>query len=81
MNKIDQLKQAVAKLETDLFALQSAESERSQWEDNDLTRRDGSSAQDARNDAIGRDASTRVMEAKHEVKLQKALVEKLASAI
>jgi hypothetical protein len=81
MNKIDALKQAVAKLEADLASLDNAERELSNWEDHDLTRRDGSSAQDARNEEMGRDARMRVRDAKHQVDAQKSAVAALTNAI
>ena len=81
MSKIDDLKQAIAKLELDLAELSDAERHLSYWQDHDLNRRDGSSAQDARNEEIGRNANTRIRDAKHTVKSQKALVKALTTAI
>lgn len=81
MSKIDDLKEAVAKLEVDLAALGDAERGLSNWEDHDLNRRDGSGAQDARHEEMGRNASMRVTEAKHKVESQKTLVAALTGAI
>lgn len=81
MSKIDDLKEAVAKLEVDLAALSDAERDLSNWEEQDLKPRDRSSAQDARHEEMGRNASMRVRDGKHKVDSQKALVAVLTSAI
>ncbi len=81
MSKIDDLKQAVAKLEVDVAALSDAERDLSNWEDQDLNRRDDSSAQDARHEEMGRNESMRVREENHKIESQKALVVALTSAI
>lgn len=81
MSKIEELKQAVEKLEVCVTALVDAERDRSNWEDHDLSRRDGSSAQDARHEEMGRTASMRVNEARREVEAQKSVVAALSKVI
>ncbi|WP_298151078.1 hypothetical protein [Flavobacterium sp.] len=81
MNEIEKLKQAVAKLESDLTVLAGAEEYLSMWEDRDINRSDGSMAQDARHAETGRNASHRVLAARRQVENQKALVAELAKAI
>jgi hypothetical protein len=80
MSKMDELKQAVAQLEVDIAELSAAEKELSNWEDHDLHRRDGSGAQDARNEESGRDVRDRVWQAKQKVESQKRLIATLANA-
>lgn len=81
MGIIEDLKQAVARLENDLVKLRDAEQDLSNWESHDLTREDGSGAQDARHQEIGRSSRDDVSEAKRQVEAQKALVASLLNGI
>jgi len=81
MSNIDALKQAVAKLENDLVGLRNAEQDLANWESHDLTREDGSGAQDARHEEIGRSSREDVSEARREVASQKAVVATLLAGM
>lgn len=81
MNKIEELKQAVAKLESDLTELAGAERGLSNWQDQDLNRRDGSSAQDARHDEMGRQASMKLTVVQRQVDEQKTSIVALVKVI
>ncbi len=81
MNKIVELKNAVAQLEIEVAALTDAEREVANWDYSDLQRQDGSSAQDERHERLGRNARERVWQARQKVNLQKDLIAKLTSAI
>lgn len=81
MNKIVELKNAVAQLEIEVAALTDAEREVANWDYSDLHRQDGSSAQDERHERLGRNARERVWQARQKVNLQKDLIAKLTSAI
>lgn len=81
MSSIEDIKQAVAKLEIDLAALRNAEQDLSNWEHHDLHRRDGSSAQDARHDEIGQTSRADVRDARSQVESQKALIARLLNGI
>ena len=81
MNKIVELKNAVAQLEIEVAALTDAEREVANWDYSDLQRQDGSSAQDERHERLGRNARERVWQARQKVNLQKDLIANLTSAI
>lgn len=81
MSNIDDIKQAVEKLGVDLATLRDAEQDLSNWEHSDLHRRDGSSAQDARHDEIGRSSREDVADARSQVESQKALIARLLNGI
>lgn len=57
--------------------LQSAESELQSWEAYDMRRSDGSGAQDARHEQLGRDAAERVYKAQKRVSEQRAWLAKM----
>lgn len=81
MSNINALKKAVEQLEVLSNELRDAENELSNWQDHDLTRRDGSGRQDATNDRIGREANDRVWLAKKNVESQKKLITDLTTAV
>ena len=81
MKKIEELKNAVNQLEVDVAALKDAEQAVKNWQYGDLHRQDGSSAQDARHERMGREAHERVSQASQKVCLQKALIAKLTNEI
>jgi hypothetical protein len=81
MKKILELKQAVEQLEACIAELSDAEKELSNWQYQDLHRRDGSSAQDARHEEFGREARDRVWQAKQKTESQKKLIATLTSAV
>lgn len=81
MNNIEELKQAVAKLESGLIELARAQVEVSNWQDQNLTRRDGSIAQDTRNDEMGRQADMKLMLAQRQVDEQKTSIVAVVNAI
>jgi hypothetical protein len=81
MNNIEELKQSVAKLESGLIELARAQVEVSNWQDQNLTRRDGSIAQDTRNDEMGRQADMKLMLAQRQVDEQKTSIVAAVNAI
>lgn len=81
MNEFEELTKAVGQLEVDVAALKGAEMELKNWQYSDLYRQDGSSAQDARHEWLGREARERVSKASHKVSLQKSLIAKLTNDV
>lgn len=81
MSKIDELKGAVNQLEVDVAELTDAEKAEEQWSHLDLTRRDGSGAQDERHESSGEKARERVWRAKQKVNTQKELIANLTNAV
>ena len=76
-----ELKNAVDQLEVDLDELTKAEQAKEQWRHQDLSRRDGSWAQDERHDRMGQEADDRVRQAKQKVNAQKERFINLVNAI
>lgn len=81
MNKIEELKAAVGELEIAVVELQNAESALDSWDNHDMRREDGSTAQDARHEEIGRRARERVNEARQIINSKKELVAALTVAV
>ena len=80
MTKVEELKQAVAALEADLFTLGEAKRELDSWRDYDRTRRDGSNRQDAMHEQSGEDARHAVHVAERKVEARKKEIASLADA-
>jgi hypothetical protein len=81
MSTILELKQAVQQLEVDIVDRSNAEREDSNWRDHDAHRSDGSGAQDARHEEIGRNTRERLLQAERKVKLQKEVIATILSTV